>query len=269
MSANPFLDKELIRTDLYGSADRLADRSRVLMRAKTYGPSATATLVSLADKHADAELAGPILDVGCGNGSSAIALAAAFSDHEVTGIDQSQAVLAAASNRAASARIGISTLVADFHALPIPDEAAAIVVAAFCLYHAPDPAVVLTELARCVAPGGLLITATKSADSYRELDEAVAASGMDPGATSAPSLYETYHSDSLEGLIPAGMTPVQVLHEVHRFAFTDAKDLTTYILTIPKYQITEPDLVAAKAKSLKLPLRMSSTVSYLVARRMP
>lgn len=269
MSVNPFLDKELIRTDLYGSADRLAERSRLLMRAKTYGPSATVTLVSLANKHADAELAGPILDVGCGNGSSAIALAAAFSGHEVIGIDQSRAVLDAASKRACAERVSVGTTVADFHALPVRDGAAAIVVAAFCLYHATDPVVVLTELARCVAPGGLLITATKSADSYRELDEAVAASGMDPGATSAPSLYETYHSDNLEDLVPDGTTPVQVLHEVHRFAFTDADDLTTYILTIPKYQIAEPEQVAAKTKSLQLPLRMSSTVSYLVARRLP
>ena len=269
MSANPFLDKELIRTDLYGSADRLAERSRVLIRAKTYGPSATATLVTLATRHADAELAGPILDVGCGNGGSAIALAAAFSGHEVTGIDQSQAVLAAAAKRAASTGIGISTLVADFHALPIHDGTAAIVVAAFCLYHATDPAAVLTELARCVAPGGLLITATKSADSYRELDEAVAASSIDLSAAIAPSLYETYHSGNLEDLVPDGMTPVQVLHEVHRFAFTNADDLATYILSIPKYRITEPEQVAAKTKSLQLPLRMSSTVSYLVARRLP
>lgn len=267
MSANPFLDADLIRTDLYGTADRLAERSRVLMRAKTYGPSATATLVDLANIHADPEVTGSILDIGCGRGSSTIALAAAFSCRDVIGVDQSPAVLAAASARAVSAGISIGTLVGDFHALPIPDRTAAVVVAAFCLYHAPDPAAVLAELARCLAPGGLLITATKSADSYRELDEVVAACGIDAGATTAPSLYETYNSGSLPDLVPAGMAPVQILHEVHRFAFTNPEDLAAYILTVPKYRIAEPGQVAQKTKDLPLPLRMSSTVSYLVARR--
>ncbi len=48
----------------------------------------------------------------------------------------------------------------------------------------------IDEITRCLRPGGTAILATKSADSYRELDQLVAASGLDPAALSRPGLYQ-------------------------------------------------------------------------------
>ncbi|WP_163511180.1 methyltransferase domain-containing protein [Fodinicola acaciae] len=39
-------------------------------------------------------------------------------------------------------------------------------VAAFCLYHAAEPAHVVREIARCLRPSGTVVLATQSADSY-------------------------------------------------------------------------------------------------------
>jgi hypothetical protein len=49
------------------------------------------------------------------------------------------------------------------------------------------------------------IVAVKSADSYRELDLLMAASGLDPDAPGRPSLYETAHSGTIDSLAAASL----------------------------------------------------------------
>ncbi|MGH3673562.1 MAG: class I SAM-dependent methyltransferase [Pseudonocardiaceae bacterium] len=113
----------------------------------------------------------------------------------------------------------VTLLQADFHHLPLADTAYHAAVAAFCLYHSPHPAhaLALAEIARCLAPGGPAVLVTKSADSYHELDELVAETGLDPGATSRPSLYETAHSTHLPALTASVLTVHAVIHDRHAF----------------------------------------------------
>ena len=148
------------------------------------------------------------------------------------------------------------------------------VVAAFCLYHSPSPSSVITEITRCLLPGGMAIFAVKSADSYPELDQLVAGSGLDPAATSRPSLYQAAHSGNITELAAASLSVRQVIHETHRFTFPALADVAEYLATSPKYDLP-PALAgspAALATALRqripdAPVTATSVVTYLVALR--
>jgi SAM-dependent methyltransferase len=102
--------------------------------------------------------AASVLDVGCGSGRLAVELAR--SGAAVTGIDVSEARLAAARKRAGQAGVDVRALHADMTALlPFEDGAFAAAVSRLSLMIAADPEAVLRELARVVAPGGRVVTA--------------------------------------------------------------------------------------------------------------
>ena len=149
---------------------------------------------------------------------------------------------------------------------------AKLAVAAFCLYHSPQPEVAVDAIARCLAPGGIAILATKSVDSYSELDRLLAASGLDPQATTRASLYATAHSGNLARLAARSLTVRRILHEKHRFRFEEFTHLAEYLATSPKYVLPEQirgkpaKLAAALRRSLaEGPVTTTSTVTYLVA----
>jgi hypothetical protein len=54
-------------------------------------------------------------------------------------------------------------------------------------------------MARCLVPGGTAIIAVKAADSYREFDQLIARSRLDPAAEGRPSLCQAAHSGNIEG----------------------------------------------------------------------
>jgi SAM-dependent methyltransferase len=99
-----------------------------------------------------------VLDVGCGSGRLAVELADLGA--AVTGIDVSEARVAAARERAARAGVDVRFMHADMtEPLPFADAEFAAAVSRLALMIAPDPAAVLREIARVVAPGGRVVTA--------------------------------------------------------------------------------------------------------------
>ncbi len=101
------------------------------------------------------EAAGPVLDVGCGPGHGTAFLAAHGA--QVRGLDLSPSMI-----EIARARVpGCEFEVGDLRALPYGPGALGAVVAMYSLVHLPPrelgPA--LVELARVLAPGGLLLIA--------------------------------------------------------------------------------------------------------------
>jgi len=95
--------------------------------------------------------AGRALDVGCGTGRHMARLAAA--GHHVVGIDPSPEMLAVARERLPGAELRLG----GFEGLPAGDGEADLVVCALALSHVSSLADPVAELARVLAPGGLLV----------------------------------------------------------------------------------------------------------------
>jgi 2-polyprenyl-6-hydroxyphenyl methylase/3-demethylubiquinone-9 3-methyltransferase len=92
-----------------------------------------------------------VLDIGCGAGFLTNALAR--DGHEVTGLDASPASLAVAS--AHDETLSVRYVGGDALSLPFADDSFDVVCAMDFLEHVEDPARVVAEAARVLAPGGL------------------------------------------------------------------------------------------------------------------
>ncbi len=106
------------------------------------------------------DLAGPlagrdVLDVGCGDGT--YALAAARAGARVMGVDRSAAVVEAARRNAADAGLPLQLQVADVRALPFRPGRFDVVLAVTVLCFVRDPRRAVTEMARVLRPGGVLV----------------------------------------------------------------------------------------------------------------
>ncbi|GHG13013.1 class I SAM-dependent methyltransferase [Streptomyces filamentosus] len=104
-----------------------------------------------------------VLDVGCGNGEMTLRLAAA--GHQVTGVDPSAAMLAAAADRL-SARPDLAGHIelvdAGLERLPFDRERFDAVCCHGVLMYLDDPGLAVARLAGLVAPGGLLSVLAKN-----------------------------------------------------------------------------------------------------------
>jgi ArsR family transcriptional regulator len=99
-----------------------------------------------------------VLEIGVGTGGLLSELAAR-SGH-VIGVDHSPAMLEEARRRLTSAGTdGIELRLGEMSHLPLPDASVGCVVANMVLHHAANPAVVLAEIRRVLAPGGVLLLA--------------------------------------------------------------------------------------------------------------
>lgn len=262
-----------ITAPLYARPERLASRTSALARAKTSGRHAAGAVADLiADYHPEPDV---VVDIGCGRGTSTITLARRLSPALLLAADASAGLLAEARDRYAHTGIGVPTawVRCDFHDLPLLDGSADAVVAAFCLYHSPEPAQVMSEIARILRPGGIAVLASKSATSYAELDRLVERAGLDPHAASRPSLYETAAGHLLPGIASRSLTVEMIDSELHTFTFTDLEHVGAYLATSPKYDL--PSHLAGDAAALTAylaarvpdgPVETSSVVTYVVAR---
>lgn len=278
---SPFTDPERVPV-LYADQARVRRRSRALLDAKIEGRHVGELIAELLHTSGPDLTTEPafIADIGCGTGHPTRILAQRFPLARLLAIDASAPMLTAARTHlrdqlATDAR-RVTYLKADFHHLPLADATYDAAVAAFCLYHSPHPARAIAEIARCLIPGGAAVLVTKSADSYHELDDLVAATGLDPDATQRPSLYETADSTRLPELTATALTVEAVLHDRHVFQFRDAHHLGEYLITVPKYQLPEPLRTTPAALAAELrrrrgdgPVTTTSTITCILARRPP
>ncbi|MBB4984126.1 class I SAM-dependent methyltransferase [Streptomyces nymphaeiformis] len=271
---NPFLDPTR-QAELYGHASRLAGRSNALMRAKTAGRPVPETIVGLVRSHHEhPDQLGLALDLGCGRGTSSLTLARELQPQRVAGLDAAPALVEQARQRARQLPDLLVTFHhGDFHHLPVPAKSCDVIVAAFCLYHSPNPQSVVAEIGRALAPGGLAVLVTKRLDSYREMDQLVAAAGLDPRAEQHESLYISAHSGNLADLATASLDVLAVEHEEHSFTFDGHNHVAEYLATNPKYDLApglygNPSKLAANLhQSLPdSPLTTTSLVTFVVTR---
>ena len=116
---------------------------------------------------------GRVLDIGTGTGRLLELLAPLA--RLALGVDASRAMLALARSRLARAGIGqVSVRLADMYRLPLPDGSFDTAVLQMVLHYAEDPAGVLAEAARVLAPGGRLVVADLAPHGPTELTERLA-----------------------------------------------------------------------------------------------
>lgn len=119
------------------------------LRAELFG--ARTELVALPGLIDDSLVVG---DLGCGTGAVTEALAPFV--ERVVGVDGSRAMLAAARRRL-GARANVELRHGELEELPVADDELGAALLVLTLHHVPEPAAVLAEAARVIAPGGRLV----------------------------------------------------------------------------------------------------------------
>ncbi|SFR43094.1 Methyltransferase domain-containing protein [Halogeometricum rufum] len=167
-----------------------------------------------ASEAASADAGGPArgLDVGCGNGRHAEAMA----DHvpRVVGLDASRGLLEQARERSAERGFDAALVQGDASSLPLCDDSVAVAVYVATLHHLrPRTARVasLSELARVLAPGGRALVSAWSVEHDRfDADE-----GFDttvdwtlPGGERVPRYYHIYDTDEFAADLEASALSV-------------------------------------------------------------
>jgi ubiquinone/menaquinone biosynthesis C-methylase UbiE len=99
-----------------------------------------------------------VLEVGCGTGEDAIALANRVGNSgKVTAIDRSQTMLKDAISSTQKLSLPIEFVLADAQQLPFPDHSFDAARVDRTLQHIPHPAGVIAEMVRVVRPGGWMV----------------------------------------------------------------------------------------------------------------
>jgi SAM-dependent methyltransferase len=153
------------------SFDRIADRYDKTRGGEHRGRSVAA------DLHALLRPGEPVLDIGIGTGTVAVALRDLA--HRVVGVDLSPAML-----RHAYARLGPVVAAADAARLPLRDGATAQAISVWVLHLVGDVPGVLREVARVLVPGGrYLVVPAASSPSPDEVSLILRnmAERLDPG----------------------------------------------------------------------------------------
>jgi ubiquinone/menaquinone biosynthesis C-methylase UbiE len=151
-------------------------------------------------------ISGTVLDVGCGNGKFVTRLHHDRPELRIIGMDISAGILAV---------VPRPVVVADAQALPFADASVDAVLAMHMLYHVPDIPAAISELARILKPGGLVIASTNSDGDKRELDELWSQAAADVlGQEDGPSRVSLSARFSLEqapDLLRSGFDEIQVI----------------------------------------------------------
>lgn len=106
-----------------------------------------------------------LLDVGCGNGALLLSLARRFPGVKLTGLDLSPGVFTQTATEAKQHKLTIDFFVGDVQNLPFGLESFDCVTAIHMIYHVPDIALGLAELARVLTVKGTLVLTANSQDS--------------------------------------------------------------------------------------------------------
>lgn len=158
-----------------------------------------------------------VIDLGCGTGHGAAALAARWPRARVIALDASPAMLRETARRDRSDRI--ERLCAEAEAIPLPDASVDLVFSNLMLPWCEDIDAVFAEVARILKPRGLFTFTTLGPDTLVELRTAWRA------ADSASRVHAfTDMHDLGDGLVRAG--------------------LAEPVLDVSRYTLTYPDVLA-------------------------
>jgi SAM-dependent methyltransferase len=131
----------------------------------------------------------------------------------------------------------------DIQALPFSAGTFNLVVANHMLYHVPDLPRAVGELARVLAPGGVLFAATNGAAHLRELDDLIHA--FEPRfADSFGSLIGSFALENAAAVLAPAFDRVELHRYPDGLRVTEAQPLADYMLSITG---TDPYLTPDRA----------------------
>ncbi len=96
-----------------------------------------------------------VLDLGCGTGNAALALARTGAD--VVAVDPAARLVEVTRARSAAAGLDVEVCQGEAAAIPLPDDSVAAIVSVFAVIFAPDPEAALREMVRVLEPGGRIV----------------------------------------------------------------------------------------------------------------
>lgn len=121
---------------------------------------------------------------------------------------------------------------ADVQQLPFEDDAFDVVVANHMLYHVPDPAGAVAELARVLRPNGVLLAATIGSDHLAELWEIlIPVFGELPA--DAAELLTTFSAATGRPLLETCFANVERRDYDNELRCTDPEDVLAYLKSLP------------------------------------
>jgi len=206
----PELMDEPEQAAAYAEADFAEAHSRIIATFERFFPQV--------------EVAGPVLDLGCGPGDIGFRFAARFPGCEVTGVDGAGAMIALARQRkAADADVGprLNFIEGLLPGAPIPGLAYAAIISNSLLHHLHNPAVLWETVNRHAGRGTHIFIA----DLYRPQHKSGARRLVDRYAAGEPEVLRRDFYHSLCAAFEPGEIAVQLeaagLHELSVDVITD------------------------------------------------
>jgi len=148
-----------------------------------------------------------VLDVACGTGN--LAIPAARTGADVTGIDIAPNLIEQAQARAASEGLNATFEVGDAEALPYPDGSFDVVMTMFGAMFAPRPDVTASELKRVCKPGGLIAMANWTPGAFTgQMFKTNAKHVPPPAGMPSPILWGT--EDAVRERLADGISDLQM-----------------------------------------------------------
>jgi ubiquinone/menaquinone biosynthesis C-methylase UbiE len=231
-------DQSYLRDVQYANGDKL--RARTQLHAK-YATQSVPWQVWL---HGLLEIpsGGDVLEVGCGTGLLwTIGWTSATSDFSLTLSDLSAGMVAETTPLVQRTIANVEGVVADAQDLPFADDSFDVVIANQILYHVPDPALALGELARVLRRGGLLMASTVGSGHLRELFTIEAKVF---GPTRVLKHHEVFGAQNGADLLSPRFGDVVWHPYDDRLLCTNADDVLAYICSTPPGEDATADEVA-------------------------
>jgi SAM-dependent methyltransferase len=239
-------DQGYLRDEQYRDASRLSVRTNLHLRYGTAAVPWFEWVRALVDLQASQH----VLEVGCGSGALWDLGAAKVPDGlELTLCDLSPGMVAEAVARAAATGrfARVEGREADAQALPFDAAAFDRVVANHMLYHLPDPASGVAELARVVGADGLVVVATNGERHMRELRELKAAIF---GVPLVDPTVDVFGIDVGFATLRDHFADVRWVRYEDELRCTDPADVLAYACSTPPGEDATPAQRAALARAI-------------------
>ncbi len=187
------------------------------------------------------------LDVAAGTGSVALALASR--GWLVGAADIAPALIGHGRERTQG--LGIDWYEAPLDALPFPDSSFDLMASSFGLIFAPDPHAALTEVRRCLRPGGQLVFTAWTPGGYMGQMTAVMMGFMPPGPIGAASPMDWGRPDVVaDRLSPVGFTVLSSQVHAVPWEFDSAEAGAQFLFAHSPAHVASASMVADRAPAM-------------------